>query len=119
MLFGIEKTLFRYEDNGGYKDTVHFEKYFSTRYEKWMVFNLAFLFMAAAVGGIYSGKFFSDTDVKYIPGQSPAQCFVLIAVCPLSHSTFTSSWEHRLTCSRQPIVRYVGILRCSAPSGGA
>ena len=49
-----------------------------------MVLNLVMLSVAATIGLFYSCKFFHSPDVMVIPGQSPAQSFVMFAVCFLS-----------------------------------
>jgi len=46
-----------------------------------MVLNLIMLSVAATIGLFYSCKFFHSPDVMVIPGQSPAQSFVMFAVC--------------------------------------
>jgi hypothetical protein len=57
-----------------------YENYWNEHYERWMLFNLTFLSTAAALGGISSGFFYADDKTRHTPYQSPAQCFVFMAV---------------------------------------
>lgn len=75
MLFGIQKLLFREYQ---LKDVLN---YTSKHYDRWMWFNTLFLASTSIIGALSSGFFFSDSHTIHVPGQSPAQSFVMIAVC--------------------------------------
>ncbi|KAK0653048.1 hypothetical protein B0T16DRAFT_407333 [Cercophora newfieldiana] len=73
MLCGIQRILFQEYQ---LKDVL---TYTDKHYDRWMWFNLLFLATSSIIGALSSGFFFSDDKAVHIPGQSPAQSFVMVA----------------------------------------